>query len=329
MVNYVKFQRGTITAYENLKSRGGIDNNTLYFIYSQDEPNKGILYMGEKIISSGDITIGVERLSELKDISLDGLSDKVILQYNAASQKWQVVDFKSAAEEAGISGGAIEVKKIELLDGETVAQALARTFPEPKSGNMGIINNIIYFYDGEQWRTLNADSIEIEALKEKVGNKATETSPATGLYKEVGDLEVSLKAYTDNAILQSHHLKYEKVESLDDILNENIIYFVPNGNNDAFNKFDEYMLLNGVKEKIGVLNPVPSSDFITSVDENTFQVIDGNLSLKALNPQLLIPVVGNLDDLDSHKQGEDTTIVDEINNINARLKWQELEGENE
>lgn len=160
--------------------------------------------MGEKIISSGDITIGAERLSELKDISLDGLTDKVILQYNAVNQKWQVVNLKEAADEAGI-GKPIEIKEIELLDGETVAQALARAFPEPKSGDVGIINNIIYFFDGDKWRVLNADNIEIEALKEKVGDKATETTPATGLYKEVGDLEISLKAYTDNAILNSHH----------------------------------------------------------------------------------------------------------------------------
>lgn len=326
MVNYVKFQRGTIAAYERLKTRGEIDNNTLYFIYSADEPSKGILYMGDKLISSGDISIGAERLSELKDISLADLSDKVILQYNSLTQKWEVSDFKTAAEEAGVGN---KVEKIELLDGETVEQALVRTFPNPKAGNMGIINDVIYFYDSDEWHTLNADSIEIETLKEKVGNKATETTPATGLYKEVGDLEVSLKAYTDNAILQSHHLKYQKVETLDEILNENIIYFVPNNNNDIFNKYDEYMLLNGVKEKIGVLSPTPSSDFITSVDESSFQVINGNLSLKAINPQLLIPVVGNLDDLDSHKHGENTTIVDEINDINTRLKWQELEGENE
>ena len=45
-VSYVKFQRGSQTAYDALLQKDGIDENTLYFIYSEDSPNIGKLYLG-------------------------------------------------------------------------------------------------------------------------------------------------------------------------------------------------------------------------------------------------------------------------------------------
>ena len=46
-INYVKFIRGTPTAFAKLTQK---DNDTLYFI-SETNSKKGSLYLGEKLIS--------------------------------------------------------------------------------------------------------------------------------------------------------------------------------------------------------------------------------------------------------------------------------------
>lgn len=67
-VNYVKFQRGSQTAYEALKTAGKLDDNTLYFIYPEENKSVGALYMGSRIISGGDITIASATLDDLADV---------------------------------------------------------------------------------------------------------------------------------------------------------------------------------------------------------------------------------------------------------------------
>ena len=53
MANYVKFRRGTLEAFKNLGNR--IEQDTLYFIYEEDE-STAELYLGSKLISGGDGT---------------------------------------------------------------------------------------------------------------------------------------------------------------------------------------------------------------------------------------------------------------------------------
>ena len=47
MANYVKFYRGTQTAYNNLLLK---NDDTLYFVYETDA-NTGKLYLGSKLIA--------------------------------------------------------------------------------------------------------------------------------------------------------------------------------------------------------------------------------------------------------------------------------------
>lgn len=77
MANYVKFFRGTPTAYANTVK----NSDTLYFV-SETDSNIGSLYLGSKLIS-GEIN----SLSELEDILLsEQISDGSILVYNGS--KW-------------------------------------------------------------------------------------------------------------------------------------------------------------------------------------------------------------------------------------------------
>jgi hypothetical protein len=75
MANYVKFRKGSPQAYENL--RPNYDDDTLYFIYNEDEDDVK-LYLGSKLISGGD------SIGNLKDVIVNTVQDKQILVYDNA-----------------------------------------------------------------------------------------------------------------------------------------------------------------------------------------------------------------------------------------------------
>lgn len=83
---YVKFQRGTPTAYAAIKHK---DPDTLYFI-SNPNDTFGNLYLGEKSIGNGSSTSGAFNLAELGDVDLTGASDGAVLVYSEEKKKWIV-----------------------------------------------------------------------------------------------------------------------------------------------------------------------------------------------------------------------------------------------
>ena len=71
-INYVKFQRGSQAAYDRLIELNNIDSNTLYFIYKNKDATTGSLYMGDKLISGGDVSTITSSLDELPDVIVAG-----------------------------------------------------------------------------------------------------------------------------------------------------------------------------------------------------------------------------------------------------------------
>ena len=67
MANYVKFLRGTKSAYTNLQHK---DDDTLYFIYENSE-SSGQLYLGSKLIAGSDVSGNVKLLSDIQDVLID------------------------------------------------------------------------------------------------------------------------------------------------------------------------------------------------------------------------------------------------------------------
>jgi len=97
--------------------------------------------------------------------------------------------------------------------------------PEPKEGDIILLDNLSYIYDGSDWKPLSAaTNLEdrVEQLEDTLGTPATSETPATGLFAKVGDLEHELedyytKAEVDTAIINANHLTYRPVTSLADI----------------------------------------------------------------------------------------------------------------
>lgn len=84
--NYVKFLRGTPTAYEALATK---DKDTLYFI-SEKDSKYGVLYLGSKLIAGGGGQPEQITLDSLKDITISetGLENNSILVYDEDEQTW-------------------------------------------------------------------------------------------------------------------------------------------------------------------------------------------------------------------------------------------------
>lgn len=85
LANYVKFRRGSAEAFK-LIDKTALEMDTLYFIYDEDEDTAD-LYLGSKLISSGDGTTGggASSLAELSDVILNSeLRDKDFLVYDSS-----------------------------------------------------------------------------------------------------------------------------------------------------------------------------------------------------------------------------------------------------
>lgn len=156
LINYVKFQRGTPSAYKNLSVK---DEDTLYFV-SEADSITGVLYLGEKLISSGnngDI-IMASLLKDLSDVDISNVADKDLLGYDAVSQKWvpvqdQDTDTKTQVFTSQINDGEDRNEAIlNLTNGITVHTG---DFVILKVISSIVAVNYIYIYDGSEWILIN------------------------------------------------------------------------------------------------------------------------------------------------------------------------------
>lgn len=225
-VNYVKFQRGSQSAYDTLKAQGRLDSNTLYFIRPDDGAQFGALYMGENIISSGDIVVESGSLADLSDVVLTGAGVNYFLVRDEEG-KWIATGPETVANlilsYANIPAGdnlSVEIidNNIQLYDfgskyykyipavknenGEVVTESFYQETEGFKEGlELHVISNDNGKYEIAWYEpsTENNDKIEniqnkvdelnqeIDAITEKVGNAADDSNAATGLYKVIED----------------------------------------------------------------------------------------------------------------------------------------------
>ena len=141
LANYVKFLRGTPTAYNNLL---GKDSDTLYFV-SEKDATTGKLYLGEVLISGSLNEEGVvDYLSELKDVDTTGAEQNSVLGFDKTSQKWKVMDISSALT-------------ISVMGGATAETAGAQGLvPAPEAGQQN------HFLRGDgKWVPIEIPEVEI------------------------------------------------------------------------------------------------------------------------------------------------------------------------
>ena len=309
MASFVKFLRGSATAYERLAIK---DKDTLYFIYENPEDTTGSLYLGTKLIC-GPNGVGATALTELSDVNINPtlLREGMILQYNGTTNAgtWEAVSLQTAIENANVAINS-SVSSGETEEGESRQDAIDRLISDPHTGDIVFIDNFSYIYDGTEWKPLSvATNLEdrVDALEFKVGEPATLSTPATGLYAAVGSLETELhnnyytKSEVNEAIANANHLTYRPVAALEDIdltapASQNTIFLVPHTGSLADDKYDEYLVVDNKLEKVGKLD-VDLTNYVLKTE------------------------VGDLSQLRHHS----TTLVEEINLISDILVWHPID----
>ena len=145
-INYVKFQRGSQEAYDALKSAGKLDENTLYFIYSTDNSSVGALYMGNRIISGGDITIASASLDDLADVVVAGAGTNSFL-IKGTDGNWIAKSLEDvvALIKENLGDTDTQVFQATLEDGENDQDAINRIVADSllAAGDIAIVKSLI------------------------------------------------------------------------------------------------------------------------------------------------------------------------------------------
>ena len=325
--NYVKFQRGTISSYNNLSKK---DNNTLYFVYENNDDTKGKLYLGTRLISNSVGEGGVNTLGELTDVIVSGAGAGSFLVLNSEG-KWTAISANDVAQTI-ISGGGnfVTIDENEFNFNAVNGKLELKGYQDATIGMIPIKTS-----NGLSWQEAPID------LSTRVGT----------LESSVSTLETNMTAVDgkiSTAIANSSHLKYQVVSDLSQATEENVIYLYNNNSGDMNDRYDEYMLVNHVLEKIGSLNVdlsnyVLSSDLDSIIDaaiankadsttvsalnsrvgslENAFTNLDDNyVTLSHFNA-----VVGNLSELNNYNDlNSNASISDTLIDIYERLMWVEI-----
>lgn len=220
---YVKFMRGTQAAYDAMSSH---DDNTLYFVYDPDNVNVGALYMGDRVISGGDIVLTSATLKELADVLADTTKENSFL-VQQADGKWDNMPIEEVAALIKENMGEIaapapaQVFQSELASNETLEQAIARAVSnkELTAGDIAIVKALIaedkyqhtaYVYDGSAWAAMdgnyNADNVYFDndlVLTYTFGRFSPDSS---------GRVTVPAKGYNLQALLENAYSLEAKTE---------------------------------------------------------------------------------------------------------------------
>lgn len=215
-MEYVRFQRGTQAAYNALTTK---DKDTLYFIYDPTNSGVGALYMGDRIISGGDIVLESATLADLKDVLVESVKENSFLVQNKDGN-WDNLDVEAVAAliktYLGDIASAANVFQTDLLDTDADHMAaIDRVAGEAllSAGDIAVVKELIagdkyqhtaYVYDNDgnwmamdgNYSVMNVFTKEDIQVTSKVGELAANTTVAAGT--AVGELLVRILSQSKN-----------------------------------------------------------------------------------------------------------------------------------
>ena len=350
LTNYVKFRRGTSEAFKALGTR--VEQDTLYFIFDP-EKSTADLYLGSKLISSGDNDLNnlpEMNLGDLKDVSLaDPISSSDVLVYNEQPKHWENRALEDLLEtynpttsvkvdEASIESvnGQLQLKDFgtgyfayvpAVKDEQTGEIKTPSTYEYTEGFKTGLeirvvptsdnkwalawyepgtetvediaaniedisknINTLDQVINGEGGLSNKIDSVSasMEEIEIVLSSKANSADVYTKNQVDLAITEITNSIYTKTetdtaigeAIAAAGHLKRKKLNSGEtiDVTAEDAdqyIYMIPTGLTEDDDKYDEYMVIDGIVEKVGSWE-VNLSNYatISSVEQLLSQKVD-------------------------------------------------------
>lgn len=309
---YVMFQRGSQSAYQLLIEKSLVDENTLYFIYDESAPTKGTLYLGKRLIAdgigSGDA--GAKNLVELLDVAMTDLSAGDLL-VKSASGKW-------------INQSPAEIVAAMRSTGEYFESVDDATITRTDDGALTLAG----------FSTATVGSLPIKTESNGILWSTELPSTVGKMSAYLGDIENNtLQKVIASEISKANHLTYKTITDLSNAVDENVVYLYKNGGADS-NQYDEYMVVGGSLEKIGVFgtdlqNYVATTDFENYKTSISSQLEAVQGTIKELDSTYVKQTTyaeefGTFSDLISSDENQNGTVIEEINCINERLTWRDL-----
>ena len=115
----------------------------------------------------------------------------------------------------------------------------------------------------------------------------------------------------------------------DDPIDTNAIYMVISDNPTSTDRYSEYMIINNKIELLGTVGSVDLSDYVQKVEFNTtvstLDKLTDRVAILENSNFITQQEIGYLNNLVLSENN--TTLVEEINTINDRLKWGSLDDE--
>lgn len=290
MSNYVKFLRGTPTAYHKLTHK---DADTLYFVSEADE-TVGQLWLGEKLITSHTNPENViDHLSELFDVDIAGAAQGLVLGFDAVKEKWVPMEVNAAIEVSVMKGATETEDGVEGL------------VPAPKAGEQD------YFLRGDgTWAPINGNENSlgikvvdsVDAIKALVG-----TEDAENYIYLVAAGDVENNKYDEYIIVGN---EVEKLGAQEVNLED---YITTTELNEALETKvsvqEGYSLVSDADiAKIATVKENAEENYIKSVTGDFSVSDEGQLSLNALD---ISDVTGLQDKLNSKVDRQYTTVENE------------------
>ena len=317
--------RGSVAAWEVLLTTPEkISDDTLYFIYENPEKTEGSLYLGQKLISGHSSGSSVINLNDLTDINIgdnETLEDKQILVYNDTTNQWENTSLSNIINTA-----------VSDFTGATEQQdGIAGLVPQPQAGDQS------KFLKGNgTWASINIPKFDTDQVFEI--NKSNFVSLLGFDEAEIGKIPIKTEYGLDWVSMSPSSLT-RQITTLQKLENQlsgvdsepldlNAIYIVPKeGISPRDDKYDEYMIINNKIELLGSFGSVNFDDYVTTVDFNAAVDSLDNLTNRVSNLEnanfITQRQIGYLNNL---KLSEgNNNLIEEINDINDRLTWQELE----
>ena len=320
MANYVKFQRGSEQAYKNLAEK---NLNTLYFVYDPVDSTKAKLYLGDKLLSGVGEGTGVTSLAQLEEVIIEGVPSAGSFLVCNSEGKWVNQSLESVialiAQEKSL-GFEVDTKVFKF---DPVANGAVQKL------------ELLGFAEAE------AEAIPFKAVDGSLswGTPQIINSMAGRLddmEKDLEDFTSNLEGVIEEKISELSHLTFKKVENMDEVTESNTIYLVPNPDSEVKNAYLEYLVFEGQPELIGDLNTGDISldgyatvEALQSVSSNLATVTERVGTLESnyttVNSTLtnISAAVGDITKLYNYENNA-RTIVDELNEINERLQWEDI-----
>ena len=327
--NYVKFQRGTLTAYNRLSQK---DENTLYFIYDAEDNSKGSLYLGARLIGSVGGSGGVNNLSELSDVIVSGASTGDFLVLNSEG-KWTSASASDVAQAILSAGGNfVTIDENEFQFNSVSGNLELKGYSSATTGFVPVKSTT-----GIAWMSMPPDLSSSVGSLESALNAHTTAIGAIQLDLQGVDSKIS------TAIANANHLTRQIINDLASATADNVIYLYPNGASTATNNiYDEYMIINGRLERTGSTD-VDLSQYATTSAVSALSATVGDLSsaLNSLTTAVTVidnkfsdyvlnttftAVIGNLSTVNGvlNSLTATSSISDTLIDIYDRLTWQEI-----